>query len=135
MRAPLDLNQIVRHALETVQHRIDTQMLDLELDLALDPLPVNADATRLEQVIWNLLSNAVKFTTPERGRICVSTRLVGDYCQVEVSDNGIGIKPDLLPVIFNRFLPGGFRHLAPSRRLGDRIGYRPLAGRDARGLD
>jgi PAS domain S-box-containing protein len=102
VRAPVDLNQIVRHALETVQYRIDTQMLDLELDLALDPLPVNADATRLEQVIWNLLSNAVKFT-PVRGRIRVSSRISGDYCQVEVSDNGIGIRPDLLPVIFNRF--------------------------------
>ena len=102
VRAPVDVNQIVRHALETVQHRLDAQMLDLELDLALEPLPVNADAMRLEQVIWNLLSNAVKFT-PARGRIRVSSRLVGDYCQVEVSDNGVGIKPDLLSVIFNRF--------------------------------
>jgi PAS domain S-box-containing protein len=102
VRAPVDLNQIVRHALETVQYRLDAQMLDLELDLALDPLPVNADATRLEQVIWNLLSNAVKFT-PARGRISVSSRLAGDYCQVEVSDNGVGIKTGLLQVIFNRF--------------------------------
>jgi PAS domain S-box-containing protein len=100
--AAKDLNEIVRHALETVQCRIDTQMLDLELDLSPEPLPVYADAVRLEQVIWNLLSNAVKFT-PARGRISVSTRRVGNCCQVEVADTGIGIKPELLPVIFNRF--------------------------------
>ncbi len=100
--AAKDLNEIVRHALETVQCRIDTQMLDLELDLAPEPLPVYADAVRLEQVIWNLLSNAVKFT-PARGRISVSTRRVGNCCQVEVTDTGIGIRPELLPVIFNRF--------------------------------
>jgi PAS domain S-box-containing protein len=102
VRAPVDLNQIICHALETVQCRIDTQMLDLELELAADPLPVHADATRLEQVIWNLLSNAVKFT-PARGRIRVTSRQAGDYCQVEVRDNGIGIKPDMLPLIFDRF--------------------------------
>jgi len=100
--APKDFNEIVRHALETVQCRIDTKVLDLELDLAPGPLPVNVDATRVEQVIWNLLSNAVKFTPP-RGRVRISSRVVGDYCQVEVSDNGIGIKPELLPVIFTRF--------------------------------
>jgi hypothetical protein len=100
--APRELNEIVRHALETVQCRIDTQMLDLELDLSLEPLPVNADAMRLEQVIWNLLSNAVKFT-PARGRIRIASRRVGDYCQVEVSDTGIGIKPESLDAIFTRF--------------------------------
>lgn len=101
-RAPHDLNQIVRYALETVQTRIDTQMLDLDLDLAPELLSVYGDPTRLEQVIWNLLANAVKFT-PAPGRIQVRTRMAGEYCQVEVADNGIGIDPVMLQAVFEHF--------------------------------
>lgn len=101
-RSPQDFNQIIRYALETVQTRIDTQMLDLDLDLAAGGLPVYGDPTRLEQVIWNLLANAVKFT-PTRGRIRITSRRVQQYCQVEVADNGIGIDPEMLETIFEHF--------------------------------
>jgi PAS domain S-box-containing protein len=101
-RSPQDFNQIVRYALETVQTRIDTQMLDLELDLAPSLLPVYGDPTRLEQVIWNLLANAVKFT-PARGRLRITSRRTPQYCLVEVADSGIGINPDMLDAIFEHF--------------------------------
>ncbi|MFN7945726.1 MAG: ATP-binding protein [Blastocatellia bacterium] len=101
-RSPQDFNQIIRYALETVQTRIDTQMLDLDLDLAAGVLPVYGDPTRLEQVIWNLLANAVKFT-PTRGRIRITSRRIQQYCQIEVADNGIGIDPEMLDVIFEHF--------------------------------
>jgi PAS domain S-box-containing protein len=101
-RSPQDLNQIIRYALETVQTRIDTQMLDLEFDLAQGALPVYGDPTRLEQVIWNLLANAVKFT-PARGRIRLSSRRTRQHCLIEVADNGIGINPEMLETIFEHF--------------------------------
>lgn len=101
-RSPQDLNQIIRYALETVQTRIDTQMLDLELDLTPGILPVYGDPTRLEQILWNLLTNAVKFT-PARGQIRVSSRRSGNQCEVEVTDNGIGIRPEMLDTIFDHF--------------------------------
>ncbi len=101
-RAPHDLNQVVRYALETVQTRLDMQMLDLELDLAPERLSVYGDPTRLEQVVWNLLANAVKFT-PASGRIRVRTRRADEYCLVEVADSGIGIDPEMLQAVFEHF--------------------------------
>ena len=103
--APVDLNEIVRRALETVQYRIEAQQIDLHLNLATTSLLIYADATRLEQVIWNLLTNAVKFTPPG-GQITVRSQLIGNDCRVVVSDNGIGIESHILPLLFEPFKQG-----------------------------
>ncbi|HEX4951348.1 MAG TPA: ATP-binding protein [Blastocatellia bacterium] len=103
--APVDLNEIVRRALETVQYRIEAQKLDLRLHLTTESLLVHADATRLEQVVWNLLTNAVKFTAVG-GQVTVRTQLIGNECQVVVSDTGIGIEPDVFPLLFEPFKQG-----------------------------
>jgi signal transduction histidine kinase len=102
---PVDLNEIVRRALETVQYRLTSQNLALQLDLTTEHLLINGDPTRLEQVAWNLLSNAAKFT-PAGGSITVRTRLVANECQLEVIDTGIGIDPDILPQLFQPFKQG-----------------------------
>ena len=60
------------------------------------------DAARLQQVLWNLLSNAIKFT-PESGRIEVRLRRSGAHTAVAVTDNGTGIRAEVLPHIFDRF--------------------------------
>lgn len=99
---PVDLNEIVRRALETVQPRLVSQQLKLQLDLTTEHLLINGDPTRLEQIVWNLLTNAVKFTPPD-GQITVRTRLVKKECQLEVTDTGIGIEPDVLPQLFQPF--------------------------------
>lgn len=66
----------------------------------------SADAARLQEVFWNLLRNAVKFT-PDRGEIHILTRNDGsDRIVVEISDNGTGIEPELLPRIFDAFAQG-----------------------------
>lgn len=103
--APVDLNEIVRRALETVQYRIDAQQLDLHLNLTTTPLLIYGDATRLEQVLWNLLSNAVKFTPPG-GQITVRSQLIGNDCRIVVSDNGTGIESHILPLLFEPFKQG-----------------------------
>jgi CheY-like chemotaxis protein len=56
----------------------------------------------LQQVFWNVLSNAVKFT-PAGGKVTVRLRRVDGYVQVEVADTGLGISPDFLPFVFDRF--------------------------------
>jgi PAS domain S-box-containing protein len=66
-----------------------------------------ADPARLQQVFWNLVKNAAKFTPPG-GRVSVATRNdEAHHIIIEVSDNGIGIEPDVMPRIFEAFEQGG----------------------------
>ena len=64
--------------------------------------PVMGDAARLQQVIWNLLSNAVKFT-PQGGKVQVLLERVNSHVEVSVIDTGMGIPPEFLPHVFDRF--------------------------------
>jgi hypothetical protein len=63
---------------------------------------VNADGTRLQQVVWNLLTNAIKFT-PKGGQVQVLLQRVNSHLELSVSDTGIGIPPSYLPHVFDRF--------------------------------
>jgi PAS domain S-box-containing protein len=66
-----------------------------------------ADPARLQQVFWNLIKNAAKFT-PQGGRVSVATRNDGaHHIVIEISDDGVGIEPELLPRIFDAFEQGG----------------------------
>ena len=69
-----------------------------------EPLPMLSpgDADRLQQVVWNLLSNAIKFT-PRNGEVTVCARQDDTHTEIEVSDTGIGIQPEFLPYVFDRF--------------------------------
>jgi CheY-like chemotaxis protein len=70
----------------------------------LDPRigPVSGDPDRLQQVVWNLLSNAVKFT-PKGGRVQVRLERVNSHIELIVSDTGVGISKEFLPMVFERF--------------------------------
>jgi CheY-like chemotaxis protein/anti-sigma regulatory factor (Ser/Thr protein kinase) len=63
---------------------------------------VRVDPDRIQQVVWNLLANAVKFTL-EGGRVHVRVARVDGTVEIEVRDTGIGISPDFLPHVFDRF--------------------------------
>jgi len=67
-----------------------------------DDLWVKGDAHKLDQLVWNLVSNAVKYT-PDGGTITLSLFQEGDWARLEVTDTGIGIPPEHLPHIFDRF--------------------------------
>ena len=60
------------------------------------------DPNRLQQIVWNLLTNAVKFT-PKAGTVEVLVQRVSSHIEVVVTDSGIGILPDFLPYLFERF--------------------------------
>ena len=105
-RQPLDLAEVVRHAVETARPLAAAKEQKLRMELEPEPLPVDGDATRLEQVLSNLLRNAVKFTGPG-GNIEISALRNGHAeAVVRVRDDGIGMTPDLLPRVFDLFAQG-----------------------------
>jgi PAS domain S-box-containing protein len=101
-REVIDMNQIVGHALQTADPLIERRRHEVSMTLPTEPVWVDADATRLEEVVVNLLGNASKFTD-EGGRIFVSVELREDQVLLRVRDSGIGIEPEILPHIFDLF--------------------------------
>ena len=89
-------------ALETVRPAAEAK--GIRLDHALDPEagPVLGDPGRLQQAVWNLLSNAIKFT-PTGGRIRVEVRRIAARVELSVTDTGVGIDPQFLSQVFERF--------------------------------
>jgi signal transduction histidine kinase len=101
-RVRVDLADVVASAVETSTPAIEAGGHELSIDLAPGPLAIDADPTRLSQVVANLLNNAAKYT-PAGGRIRVEGRREGDQVVVRVSDNGIGIPAGQLQRIFDLF--------------------------------
>jgi PAS domain S-box-containing protein len=96
------LATMIEGAIETVEHTAVAKgvFIDRQLDSAIGPMA--GDPGRLQQVVWNLLSNALKFT-PKGGRVRVVLRRTGSQAEIVVEDNGVGIRPDFLPHVFDRF--------------------------------
>lgn len=124
MIQPVNLVELIETVLDTLRPLADTKAIQLETTLDSNVPRVAGDSERLKQIIWNLLSNAIKFTS-EGGRVEVRLStvksdeqkpidddglpvtsyqlLVTEYAQLQVIDAGIGISPDFLPYVFDRF--------------------------------
>ncbi|MBI4180780.1 MAG: PAS domain S-box protein [Chloroflexi bacterium] len=97
----LDLTTVVTERLSVLQSTLKGHQLQEQLP---PDLPrVRADLNRLERILDNLLTNAIKYS-PDGGEIMVSAQRDGDWLQVNVSDQGIGIPEDKLETIFGRFI-------------------------------
>jgi PAS domain S-box-containing protein len=96
-----DVAVIMYEAITAVASAVETKSLRLTTDVQ-PGLIVQGDPDRLRQVFWNLLSNAVKFT-PMGGRLHVLTERAGPSVRIVVQDTGIGIAPESLPFVFQRF--------------------------------
>jgi PAS domain S-box-containing protein len=114
---PVNLASVIEAAIDVVRPQAETKSIHLEFTADEPPHQTWGDAVRLQQVIWNLLSNAIKFT-PEGGRVDVKLEKLEDeqinaaptqspypssFFQITVTDTGIGISPDFLPNVFDRF--------------------------------
>jgi PAS domain S-box-containing protein len=103
---PVNVQDEMHHAVDTVRSELADKQLHLEWDLQAKQFWVSGDAARIRQVFWNLIRNACKFT-PAGGRITVrSCNDAAGHLQMQVSDTGIGIKAEALKRIFTPFEQG-----------------------------
>ncbi|MFH1347239.1 MAG: HAMP domain-containing sensor histidine kinase [Candidatus Margulisiibacteriota bacterium] len=101
-KKPISLGAIISHVAEEMKPQLDGAKLELvqELDPNLPNTP--ADESKIGEVVTNLLSNAIKFSKT-KGKIFVSTQVSDNHIQVSVRDEGLGIDPEDLPHIFEKF--------------------------------
>ncbi len=101
-RSPVQLQQVIRSAVELADPFIKSRGHTLEVVLPEAPVWLEADATRLAQVFSNLLNNAAKYTN-SGGAIRLDAEVVGNNVAVRVIDNGIGLSPAMLSRVFDMF--------------------------------
>jgi PAS domain S-box-containing protein len=98
----VDFPQVLQNAIDAVTPAADARGVRLEAVLDPQASPVSGDPERLQQVFWNLLSNAVKFTG-RGGRVQIRLARINSHIEASVADTGIGIPPEFLPHVFERF--------------------------------
>ena len=97
----IDLRDLIRGVVESMIPSAAAHGIELQLSV-IPAVTVIGDLRRLEQVFFNLLGNALKFT-PKNGRVTIDTRLVERSVEIKVIDSGVGIEPEFLPHVFDRF--------------------------------
>jgi len=101
-RSGINLEQVVRDALEIVQVAADAKGVRIDSDVDASIGTIYGDGGRLQQVAWNLLSNAVKFT-PVGGSVHLHLRRINTIAELTVTDNGVGIPAEFVPYVFEPF--------------------------------
>src|SRR3569833_2742460 len=96
------LHEVIQNAIDAVRQSAEAKRIRIQPLLDTRVGRARGDPNRLQQVLWNLLSNAIKFT-PKGGRVQVILERVNSHAEISVADNGIGISPEFLPFVFERF--------------------------------
>lgn len=107
-RVPVSVLQLVETVVSSITPVAEAKRIRLEVHLAPGLPPVEGDPKRLHQVLNNVLSNAVKFTTAG-GSIELSCEPDGPWLNIRIKDSGVGIAPEFLPFVFDRFRQGDSR--------------------------
>jgi signal transduction histidine kinase len=100
--ARIDAVVVLNEAMQMVETTATAKRITLNRTVHCDSATLFADRGRLHQIFWNLLSNAIKFT-PVEGSVNVRMDCMADRLTVSVTDTGIGIAPEFLPYVFDRF--------------------------------
>ena len=100
-----DISRVIDAAVDVIRPDADAKSVRIDIEKPAATVRLRGDSGRLQQVFWNLLSNAVKFTD-RGGHVAVAVDKQDDHVRVIVSDNGHGIRPELLPHVFDRFRQG-----------------------------
>ena len=101
----VSIRTAIENAIETVRADARAKQIAIEIGGPDEPLLVEGDLLRLEQIIWNLLSNAVKFT-PTNGKVSVRLRREDEDVVLTVQDTGVGIDSEFLAHVFEMFRQG-----------------------------
>lgn len=100
--AGCELESVIQAAAESIRPTAEAKGVRLQVLLEPDAGPIFGDRERLQQIVWNLLSNGVKFTR-NGGLVQVKVQRINSHVEIVVTDTGVGIKPDFLPHVFERF--------------------------------
>jgi signal transduction histidine kinase len=98
----VDIGRVLQLAIDSLRLVAQAKQLTITLSREAEDARINGDPDRLQQVFWNLLSNAVKFT-PAGGHVKVRLTSTAEDVSIAVTDTGVGIDPDFLPFVFERF--------------------------------
>lgn len=103
----LDVRQVepasfIESAIEALRPAAEAKEVRIQKVMDTGVVSVAGDPARLQQIVWNLLSNAIKFT-PRGGRVQIRLERINSHVEIAVSDTGVGIKPEFLPHVFERF--------------------------------
>jgi PAS domain S-box-containing protein len=109
----VELRALLEDAVESVERAAVEKNVAIQCELAASSI-VAGDPSRIQQIVWNLLWNAIKFT-PAGGRVLVRLRQRAANAEITIADTGVGIAPELLPSIFDRFQQG---NVSITRRFG-----------------
>jgi CheY-like chemotaxis protein len=98
----LDVREVIEAAVNVVRPGAAAKQITIETRCGSVPALVRGDSGRLQQVVWNLLANAIKFT-PAGGRVTVELASERESVEIAVADTGVGIAPEFVPHVFDRF--------------------------------
>jgi signal transduction histidine kinase len=99
---PIEINAFLAATTSAMNYLVEPRNITLNKELYDGAIVIEADSYALERMFLNILSNSVKFT-PEGGSILVTSNLIDNNVVIEIADTGIGISPEELPYIFDRF--------------------------------
>ena len=102
-KSRFDLNEMIREMIDVLDLEAQKKNTKIVLQTTSNLMFVTADQQKISQVLLNLISNAIYYSNRESATVTIKTKVENQNVLVEVEDNGMGIKPEMLPRIFERF--------------------------------
>lgn len=106
----IDINELIVRTLLTFEQRINEKNIEVDIDFDKDKAFVDADSAQIAHVVRNLVDNAIKFMQRHDGKLFVTTRTLKHDVAITIRDNGVGIAPEDIPHVFDRFYKGEKAH-------------------------
>lgn len=98
-----DINVLIKEIIDLFEIEAQKKSAKMQLQTSANQIFVNADKQKISQVLTNLISNAIYYSNRDEAQIVINTKVSNDKVEISVKDNGMGIKPEVLPRIFERF--------------------------------